>query len=288
MDTYRGDNMLPLTLNLYMYCGGDPINYTDPTGHGFLKKLFKKLVKAATKSSSRKASRKTTKKSTHRASATIRRKAVVKRASSAAKKVKKKVKKAAKKTVKTAKKVAKTLAVSSATAVIKGTAKVIPGSNHLGNDLALQISSIASVIDAGHKGKQRTYSRTIEGSGAALIGASLEIGYAVTSQKQVALTASVSFNGIYGFGASVIKKDKYYNTGTLNKIREFGPGIGVNVTNGGVSMEAEHNEIIDSINNSNPGQEIGFGYGIGVGAKYWKARVGGNAGFSFTMVQRIW
>ena len=93
MDTYRGDNMLPLTLNLYMYCGGDPINYTDPTGHGFLKKLFKKLVKAATKSSSRKASRKTTKKSTHKASATVRRKAVVKRVSSAAKKVKKKVKK---------------------------------------------------------------------------------------------------------------------------------------------------------------------------------------------------
>ena len=154
--------------------------------------------------------------------------------------------------------------------------------------MAMQITSIANVIDAGRKGKKRTYSRTIEGSGAALIGASLEIGYAVTSQKQVALTASVSFNGIYGFGASVIKKDKYYNTGTLNKLREFGPGIGVNVTNGGVSMEAEHNEIIDSINNSNPGQEIGFGYGIGVGAKYWKARVGGNAGFSFTMVQRIW
>ena len=104
MDTYRGDNMLPLTLNLYMYCGGDPINYTDPTGHGFLKKLYKKLVKAATKSSSRKASRKTTKKSTHRAAATVRRKAVVKRVSSAAKKVKKKVKKAAKKAVKTIKK----------------------------------------------------------------------------------------------------------------------------------------------------------------------------------------
>ena len=96
MDTYRGDSFLPQTLNLYMYCGGDPVNYTDPSGHGFLK-LFKKLVKVATKSSSRKASRKTTKKSTHRASATVRRKAVVKRVDSAAKKVKKKVKKAAKK-----------------------------------------------------------------------------------------------------------------------------------------------------------------------------------------------
>ena len=99
--------MLPLTLNLYMYCGGDPINYTDPTVHGFLKKLFKKLVKAATKSSSRKASRKTTKKSTHRASATVRRKAVVKRVSSATKKVTKKIKKKAKKTTKTIKKAAR-------------------------------------------------------------------------------------------------------------------------------------------------------------------------------------
>ena len=96
MDTYRGDSFLPQTLNLYMYCGGDPVNYTDPSGHGFLK-LFKKLVKAATKSSSRKASRKTTKKSTHKASATVRRKAVVKRVSSAAKKEKKKVKKGTKK-----------------------------------------------------------------------------------------------------------------------------------------------------------------------------------------------
>ena len=48
MDTYRGDNMLPLTLNLYMYCGGDPINYTEPTGHGFLKRLYKKLANTNT------------------------------------------------------------------------------------------------------------------------------------------------------------------------------------------------------------------------------------------------
>jgi RHS repeat-associated protein len=32
-DTYTGDINSPSTLNLYMYCGGNPIMYTDPSGH---------------------------------------------------------------------------------------------------------------------------------------------------------------------------------------------------------------------------------------------------------------
>ena len=32
-DTYRGDRSRTATLNLYGYCAGNPINYTDPRGH---------------------------------------------------------------------------------------------------------------------------------------------------------------------------------------------------------------------------------------------------------------
>lgn len=33
-DTYRGEKLEPSTWNLYGYCGGNPINYVDPSGHG--------------------------------------------------------------------------------------------------------------------------------------------------------------------------------------------------------------------------------------------------------------
>ena len=32
-DTYVGDIASPATLNLYIYCGGNPVMYTDPSGH---------------------------------------------------------------------------------------------------------------------------------------------------------------------------------------------------------------------------------------------------------------
>jgi RHS repeat-associated protein len=32
-DTYLGDVTSPLERNRYLYCNGDPVNYTDPTGH---------------------------------------------------------------------------------------------------------------------------------------------------------------------------------------------------------------------------------------------------------------
>jgi len=36
-DTYRGDVYNPMTLNLYDYVGNDPLNLTDPSGHGWIK-----------------------------------------------------------------------------------------------------------------------------------------------------------------------------------------------------------------------------------------------------------
>jgi peptidyl-Lys metalloendopeptidase len=33
MDTYQGDNEDPLSLHKYLYCEGNPVNGTDPTGH---------------------------------------------------------------------------------------------------------------------------------------------------------------------------------------------------------------------------------------------------------------
>ncbi len=32
-DTYRGEQNQPATWNLYGYCGGNPVNYVDPSGH---------------------------------------------------------------------------------------------------------------------------------------------------------------------------------------------------------------------------------------------------------------
>jgi hypothetical protein len=36
MDSYAGDPQQPLSLHKYLYCQGDPVNGTDPTGHDFL------------------------------------------------------------------------------------------------------------------------------------------------------------------------------------------------------------------------------------------------------------
>ena len=47
-DTYRGEGSDPRTLNLYGYCGGDPVNLTDPTGHK-IKKKAKKIIRKAKK-----------------------------------------------------------------------------------------------------------------------------------------------------------------------------------------------------------------------------------------------
>ena len=32
-DSYLGDIREPLTLNRYVYCEGNPVNYKDPSGH---------------------------------------------------------------------------------------------------------------------------------------------------------------------------------------------------------------------------------------------------------------
>ncbi|MDA8213353.1 MAG: carbohydrate binding domain-containing protein [Clostridia bacterium] len=40
-DTFKGLNEDPQTLNLYVYASGNPIKYTDPSGHGIKTKIFK-------------------------------------------------------------------------------------------------------------------------------------------------------------------------------------------------------------------------------------------------------
>jgi hypothetical protein len=34
-DSYWGNYNYPLSLNLYMYCGSNPVNRMDPTGHSW-------------------------------------------------------------------------------------------------------------------------------------------------------------------------------------------------------------------------------------------------------------
>ena len=200
----------------------------------------------------------------------------------------KRAKKAAKKVVKSAKKVARAVAITSAKAALKGISKVIPGSNHIENDLALQISSIANVIEAGRQGKKRTYSRTIEESVTALTGISVAVGYAVSSQKHVGLTVSISLNGAYGYGALVINKNSYYDINKLNDLKGSERSLGENISNDGASLEVDYSELFDHETNEIKARGIGFGYGAGVGFKYWKALAGGNAGVNNTQVYRLW
>lgn len=46
-DTYRGESTDVDSWNLYTYCGGNPVNYVDPSGHSILGKIGKALGKGA-------------------------------------------------------------------------------------------------------------------------------------------------------------------------------------------------------------------------------------------------
>ena len=219
--------MLPLTLNLYMYCGGDPINYTDPTGHGFLKRLYKKLVKAATKSSSRKASRKTTKKSTHRASATVRRKAVVKRVSSAAKKVKKKTKNNKKKNKKTFGKNKKTI-----TAKIKVSTKGIKLTGEAVNVLSLAnvTKDVSESIYDNVKGRS-SFSKTANEASTELLFGVTSVAVGLYTTLGVTALATVAFGPVgwataFGITAGIIAGAAFNNYVNNKKIKRKWNQIG--------------------------------------------------------------
>ena len=100
-DTYRGEGSDPRTLNLYGYCGGDPVNLTDPTGHWWLAKAWKGLKSKVKKSKVYRGAKKIKKKAKkvyHKA------KKKVQRAKRAVKKTGHKIKKKAKKIIRKAKK----------------------------------------------------------------------------------------------------------------------------------------------------------------------------------------
>ena len=100
-DTYRGEGSDPRTLNLYGYCGGDPVNLTDPTGHWWLAKAWKGLKSKVKKSKVFRGAKKIKKKAKkvyHKA------KKKVQRAKRAVKKTGHKIKKKAKKIIRKAKK----------------------------------------------------------------------------------------------------------------------------------------------------------------------------------------
>lgn len=48
-DTLLGSTEKPITRNLYTYCGNNPLNITDPSGHGWFKNAWNSVKKTATK-----------------------------------------------------------------------------------------------------------------------------------------------------------------------------------------------------------------------------------------------
>ncbi len=46
-DTYRGNTFDPITLNRYLYCGSDPVNHVDPTGHSAISNVLSMALRKA-------------------------------------------------------------------------------------------------------------------------------------------------------------------------------------------------------------------------------------------------
>ena len=108
------------------------------------------------------------------------------------------------------------------------------------------------MIDAGRQGKKRTYSRTIEGA-----------------------------------GGSVINKNNYYQTDTIEELNDKSSNEGVIGTYNGIAISIERNELLDKKGNKTS-QGTGFGYGLGFGEKVWGQNTSTGIDFNWTKVINIW